>query len=103
MTMVEAPLGFFEMKDEVFGPNAAKFCHAQLGEAPKAFDAVDVVFAAGKFIFVVMNAMMFIAVENKEMGSGDKKEIETLIDAEYFSIFLPDPVSRFKMGVEIEF
>ena len=63
--MVEAPLGFFEMKDEVFGPNAAKFCHAQLGEAPKAFDAVDVVFAAGKFIFVVMNAMMFIAVENK--------------------------------------
>lgn len=63
--MIETPLGVFEMKDEVFGANAAKFYHAKLGEAPKAFDAVDMVFASGEFIFVVMNAMMFIAAENK--------------------------------------
>ena len=47
------------------GTDAMKFGEAQFGETPKALDAVDVVPAPGELIFVMMNAMMFIAVENE--------------------------------------
>ena len=63
--MIETPFGFLEVEGEANGTDAMKFGEAQLGETPKAFDAVDVVLATGELIFVMMNARMFIAIENE--------------------------------------
>ena len=63
--MIETPFGFFAMEGKVNWTEAMKFGVAQFGETPKALDVVDVIFATGELIFVMMNAMMFIAVENE--------------------------------------
>ena len=65
MAMVPAPFGFLEVEDEVFGADAAQLGEAQLGEAPEAFDPVDVVLAAGELVFVMMNAVVFVAAEHE--------------------------------------
>src|SRR5450759_1791083 len=61
--MIPAPLRFFKVKKEEFRANAAQLDEAELGVAPKALDAVNVVFAAGKLVFVVMNAPVFVTAQ----------------------------------------
>ncbi len=61
--MIPAPFRFFEMKEEEFPANAPQLEEAKLGVAPKALDPVDMVLAAGKFVFVVMNAPVFVATQ----------------------------------------
>ena len=63
--MIETPFGFLEVEGEAKWPDAMKFGEAQFGETPKALEAVDVVLASGELIFVMMNAMMFIAIEHE--------------------------------------
>jgi hypothetical protein len=63
--MVEAPFGFFEVVIEVLPANAAKFCQAQFGVAPERLDAVDVTTGSGKFILVMMDAMVLIAFHHQ--------------------------------------
>ena len=58
MTMVPSELTFLEVKKEFIFADAVEFEESMLSEAPKGFDAVDMVLAAGKFIFVVMDTMM---------------------------------------------
>jgi hypothetical protein len=60
--MIETPLRFFEMNKEFFLPDSAKFCHAKLRITPKRFDAINMVFASHEFIFMVMNAVVLIAI-----------------------------------------
>jgi len=48
--MIPAPLRFFKVKKEEFRAHAAQLEEAELGVAPKALDAVDVVFAADKLV-----------------------------------------------------
>ena len=62
--MIETPLTFLEVEEKAFLAHAAQFEEAELGVAPKAFDPVDVVFAAGELVFVVMDAMVFVALED---------------------------------------
>ena len=63
--MIETPYGFLEVEGEANGTDAMKFGEAQFGETPKTLDAVDVISATGELIFVMMNTMMFIAIENE--------------------------------------
>jgi hypothetical protein len=58
MTMVPSELTFLEVKKEFIFADAVEFEESMLSEAPKGFDAVDKVLAAGKFVFVVMDTMM---------------------------------------------
>src|SRR5260221_10975534 len=58
MAMVPTPLTFFEVNKEFIFANAVKFKEAMLSEAPKGFDAVDMILAPGKFVLVVMDAVM---------------------------------------------
>ena len=60
--MIETPLRFFEVNEEFFFPDSAKFCHAKLRITPKRFDAVDMIFTSGEFIFMMMNAVVLIAI-----------------------------------------
>jgi hypothetical protein len=60
--MIETPLRFFEVNEEFFFPDSAKFCHAKLRITPKRFDAIDMIFTSGEFIFMMMNAVMLIAI-----------------------------------------
>ena len=60
--MIETPLRFFEVNEEFFFPNSAKFCHAKLRITPKRFDAVDMIFSSREFIFMVVNAVVLIAI-----------------------------------------
>jgi hypothetical protein len=48
--------------ESVFTP-VVKFFQSVFGKGPKAFDAVDVVFAFGKFIGSVANAMVFFIAQ----------------------------------------
>ena len=63
--MIPAPLRFFKVKKEELRAHAAQLNEAELGVAPKALDAVDVVFAAGKLVFVVMNAPVFVTAQEQ--------------------------------------
>lgn len=63
--MVPAPFGFLKMKKEEFWPDSAQFSKAKLGVTPKAFDAVDMVLAAGKLIFVMIDAPVFAASQDQ--------------------------------------
>jgi len=65
VAMVPTPCGFLEMKNEVIGADAAQFGEAQCGEAPEAFDPVDVVFAAGEFVLMMVNTMVFVTPEDE--------------------------------------
>jgi len=67
VSMIEAPLGFFEVEDEGIGLDAAEFGEAQFGEAPKTFNPIDVVFTAGKLVFMMMDAVMFVTTQNEAL------------------------------------
>ena len=56
--MVPAPLAFEQVSKEVGFAQAPHLGHAEFGEAPERFDAVDVVFTARKLVLVVVDAMM---------------------------------------------
>jgi len=55
--MIEAPFAFLEVEKEAILAYAAELEEAELGVAPKAFDPVDVILAAGKLVLVMMNAV----------------------------------------------
>jgi len=63
--MIPAPLAFEQVGKEVAFMQAAHLGHAEFGEAPERFDAVDVVLATGELVFVVMDAVMPVAVEHQ--------------------------------------
>ena len=65
MAVIEAPLGFLEVEDEEFGADAAELGEAQLGEAPEAFDAVDVVLSARELVLVMMDAVVLVAAQHQ--------------------------------------
>ena len=67
--MVETPLTFFEVEEEAFLADAAKFEEAEFGVAPKGFDAVDVILATGELVLMMMDAMVFVALENEAVVS----------------------------------
>jgi hypothetical protein len=53
------------MEKEELRTNATQLDEAKLGVAPKALDPVDVVLAAGKLVFVVMNAPVFVTAQEQ--------------------------------------
>ena len=60
--MIETPLRFFEVNEEFFFPDSTKFFHAKLRITPKRFDAVNMIFSSREFIFMVVNAVVLIAI-----------------------------------------
>ena len=60
--MIETPVRFFEVNKEFFFSDSAKFCHTKLCITPKRFDAVNMIFSPREFIFMVVNAVMLIAI-----------------------------------------
>ena len=67
--VIETPLTFFEVEEEAIFANAAQFKEAEFGVAPKGFDAVDVVFAACELVLVMMDAVVFVALEDEAVVS----------------------------------
>ena len=67
--MVETPLTFFEVEEEAFLADAAKFEEAEFGVAPEGFDAVDVIFATGELVLMMMDGMVFVALETEAVVS----------------------------------
>ena len=66
--MIEAPFGFFEVVIEVLPANAAKFCQAQFGVALReGLNAVDMTTVSGKFIVVMVDAMVLIAFHHQSV------------------------------------
>ncbi len=63
--MIPAPLRFFEMKEEEFGPDSTEFNETEFSIAPKAFDAVHMVLAAREFVVVMVNAPVFVATQHQ--------------------------------------
>ena len=66
--VIPAPFGFLERARELVGADTALFGQPTFGKAPKGFDAVDVPLASGKFIFMVMHAMMFEPVPHEPVS-----------------------------------
>ena len=63
--MVESPGTFQQVVNKLFLSNSAKLRQAQLREAPKTFNPVDMVSAPGEFVLMVMDAVVFIAFEDQ--------------------------------------
>ena len=63
--MIPTPFRFLEMEKEELWANATQLDEAKLGVAPKAFDPVDVVLAAGKLVLVVVNASVFVTAQEQ--------------------------------------
>ena len=58
----ETPLRFFEVNEEFFLADSAKFCHAKLCITPKRFDAVNMIFSSREFVFLVVNAVVVVTI-----------------------------------------
>ena len=67
MTMIKTPLRFLEVDQEFFLPDPAKFRHAKLCETPEGLDTVDMVFSTGKFILMVVDSMVSVAVGHQSI------------------------------------
>ena len=65
MTMVSTPVQFLKVEEKVVGTDSTQFSEAQFGEAPEAFDAIDVIFAARELILMMMNAVMLVATQDE--------------------------------------
>jgi len=63
--MIETPFTFFEVKKEEFLADSAQFSKAKLRIAPKALNAIDVVLAPGKLVFVMVDASVFVAAKKQ--------------------------------------
>ena len=59
MAIVKAPLALFEMQIKGMTGHTIELLQPPLGKTPKAFDAVDVVTARGKFISTMIDPEMF--------------------------------------------
>ena len=64
-SMIETPFTFFEVEEEAIWADAAQFEEAEFGETPEALDAIDMVLAPGEFVFVVMDAVMLVALQDQ--------------------------------------
>jgi hypothetical protein len=62
MTVVPAPLAFLKVEEELFPADGSEFEEAMFGEAPKGFDAIDVILTSGEFVGMVMNPVMLITI-----------------------------------------
>ena len=67
--MIEAPFCFFDVGEEGVGANAAQPRQSSFGITPKRFNAVDVAASPGKFIFAMVDSVVFIALKNQSIIS----------------------------------
>lgn len=65
VSVIKAPFGFFEVENEVFVTDTAQLREAQFGETPEGFNTIDVVLAAGELVSVMMDAVVFVAAQDK--------------------------------------
>ena len=63
--MIPTPFRFLEVEEEELAADTAQLDEAKLGVAPKALDPVDVVFSTGKLVFMMMDAMVLVALEDE--------------------------------------
>ena len=63
--MVPKPFRFLEVEEKVLGTDAAQFGETQFGKAPEALNAIDVIFAAGELVLVMVDAVMLIAAQDE--------------------------------------
>ena len=63
--MVPTPFGFFEVEEKVLSTNATQFGEAQFGKAPEALDAIDVIFAAGKLVLMMVDTVMLVTAQDE--------------------------------------
>ena len=61
--MIESPLAFFQMKIEGSARDSIELVQSSFGKAPEGFDAVNVAFSVGEFVFMVTNAKVFLIPE----------------------------------------
>jgi hypothetical protein len=61
--MIEAELCFFEMEVEGMFGDAVELEQAAFGEAPEAFDAVDVLWSAGELVVGVADPEVLVEAE----------------------------------------
>ena len=67
--MIKAPLAFLEVDEEAIPTHAVEFGEPGLGEAPEAFDAIDVVLASGELVGLMIDAMVAIAGSDQAVVS----------------------------------
>ena len=60
--MIEAPFGFLEVVIEEIPSHSPQLRQAELGEAPERLDAVDVFFAPGELVVMMMNSVVLVAL-----------------------------------------
>jgi hypothetical protein len=62
MSVVESKLTLFEVQEEIGFRNSVEFSKSAFAERPKAFDAIDMIFAPCQFVFVMINPVMIVAI-----------------------------------------
>ena len=67
--MIEAPLTLLEVDEEAIPAHAVEFGQPGFGKAPKAYDAVDVVFAPGKLVGLMVDAVVAKASGDQHIAS----------------------------------
>src|SRR5215471_20000737 len=86
MSVVVAPLGLLEMEMEGLFGHAFELGEADLGEAPEAFDTVDMYRAVGELVVSVVDAQVAIAeiaqavVATPAIGVDDGRDVDTPAD-----------------------
>ena len=63
--MIPTPLAFEEVAQEVSFAQATHLGHTEFGKTPERFNTVHVVFPTSELIFMMMNPMMAVTIEDQ--------------------------------------
>jgi hypothetical protein len=63
--MIPTPLAFEEVAQKVGFAQATHLGHAEFGKAPERFNTVHMVFPTSELIFMIMNPMMAVTIEDQ--------------------------------------
>ena len=66
--MILTPLAFEEEAQEVSFALATHFGHTAFGKAPERFNTVHVIFPTSELIFMIMNLMVAVPIEDQAIA-----------------------------------
>ena len=90
--MIEAPFGFFEMVVKVVPADATELGQAKFGKAPERLNPIDVAAASGELIFMMMDAIVLVALQDEAVVSLPSIRVNGAATADHMA---PDHAHQF--------
>jgi hypothetical protein len=92
--MIPTQLAFGEMAQEVSFAQATHLGHTEFGKAPERFNAIHVVFPTSELIFMIMNPMMAVTIEDQAVVRSPAVRVDSAVSQNLTFNYGPQRVTR---------